>query len=192
MEVEFPAKPVDYTIVSYELVRCEVRAFKFVSVKSTIRRELFHLELQRKKSAKVAAKMQQMAQIRANNPGIEVDEDAFLSTKNIASLVSDLFIYALFYFIQWILKMIHYILKYMYPKCQTACCSQITRFRIPSGYRWQDLTLDICTSTQFQHPEQITIGLAKARWYMTRMIQRYAATCSSKLFSIQTTITKFE
>ncbi|XP_046415054.1 cilia- and flagella-associated protein 44 [Neodiprion fabricii] len=78
VEVKLPADTVDYTTVSYELVRCELRIFKFVSVKSAIRRELFHLNLLKKKAAKTAVKMKQMAQLVADNPGIEIDEEAFL------------------------------------------------------------------------------------------------------------------
>ncbi|XP_048505660.1 cilia- and flagella-associated protein 44 isoform X2 [Athalia rosae] len=78
VEVEFPTNTVDYTTVSYELVRCELRKFKFVSVKSEIRRELFRLDLEKKKAAKTAVKMQQMAQLIADNPGINIDEEAFL------------------------------------------------------------------------------------------------------------------
>ncbi|XP_023287600.1 uncharacterized protein LOC105700070 isoform X2 [Orussus abietinus] len=78
MEVELPHIPQEYTTVTYELVRCEPRFFKFKSVKSFIRREQIRSALEAKKEAKITRKRDQMERLRIDNPGIEIDEEAFL------------------------------------------------------------------------------------------------------------------
>ena len=78
-EVELPEKPQAYTTISYELVECAPKCFKFQSTKSAIQRELMRLEIEEKKEAERDARRQKMERIRAENPGIDIDEEVFLS-----------------------------------------------------------------------------------------------------------------
>ena len=80
MEVTLPNKTKTGAIVTYELKNCKPRVFKFQSVKSEIRRELIRIENEKRREARLVKKRAQMEKLKLNNPGIEIDEEAFLST----------------------------------------------------------------------------------------------------------------
>lgn len=76
-EVELPCAPQPYTIASYELVQCRPRIFKFHSVKSAIRRESIRLAREKKREEIMAKKREELVQLIAENPGIEINEEEF-------------------------------------------------------------------------------------------------------------------
>ncbi|XP_015185345.1 PREDICTED: cilia- and flagella-associated protein 44 [Polistes dominula] len=77
-EVELPQSPQSYVKISYELTHCKPAVFKFHSVKSAIRRNIIKNEIEKKKMIKVEKKREEMEKIKEANPGIEIDEEAFL------------------------------------------------------------------------------------------------------------------
>ncbi|XP_011859838.1 PREDICTED: uncharacterized protein LOC105557260 isoform X2 [Vollenhovia emeryi] len=77
VEVVLPSTPQPYTTASYELVQCRPKAFKFHSVKSAIRRELIRLQREKEKKEKIAKKRQEIEQLIAESPGLEINEEAF-------------------------------------------------------------------------------------------------------------------
>ncbi|KAI4496377.1 hypothetical protein M0804_000187 [Polistes exclamans] len=77
-EVQLPQSPQSYIKISYELTHCKPAVFKFHSVKSAIRRNIIKNEIEKKKMIKVAKKREEMEKIKEANPGIEIDEEAFL------------------------------------------------------------------------------------------------------------------
>ncbi|XP_015588735.2 uncharacterized protein LOC107264707 [Cephus cinctus] len=92
VEVTLPDVPQNYTKMSYELVRCELRIFKFQSVKSAIRRALIQAEIQKKKEEKLAKKKQALEQLRVDNPGIDIDEEAFLMDSEEEPVLPEIYI----------------------------------------------------------------------------------------------------
>lgn len=79
MEVILPSTLQPYTTASYELVQCRPKIFKFHSVKSAIRRELIRLQREKKKKEKIAKRREEIDRLIAENPGIEINEETFLS-----------------------------------------------------------------------------------------------------------------
>ncbi|KAI4492234.1 hypothetical protein M0802_009924 [Mischocyttarus mexicanus] len=77
-EVQLPLSPQSYVKISYELKHCKPAVFKFHSVKSAIRRNIIKNDIEKKKMIKVAKKREEMEKIKEANPGIEIDEEAYL------------------------------------------------------------------------------------------------------------------
>ncbi|KAK2582044.1 hypothetical protein KPH14_002749 [Odynerus spinipes] len=77
-EILLPDSPQLYVENSYELIHCKPAIFKFHSVKSSIRREIIKYDIEKKKQAKIAQKREKMEKLKVANPGIEIDEEAFL------------------------------------------------------------------------------------------------------------------
>ncbi|XP_067210276.1 cilia- and flagella-associated protein 44 isoform X2 [Linepithema humile] len=79
VEVTLPSTPQSYTTGSYELVQCQPETFKFHSTKSAIRRELIRLNREKEKEEKITRKREEMARLMAESPGMEIDEEDFLT-----------------------------------------------------------------------------------------------------------------
>ncbi|XP_053686558.1 cilia- and flagella-associated protein 44 [Sabethes cyaneus] len=78
LEVELPEEPVTYTDKSYHLKNIDIRQLTFQSVKSEIKRNIRIAEIEERKQQKRARKMKSLERIRIENPGVEIDEVAFL------------------------------------------------------------------------------------------------------------------
>lgn len=81
-EVELPNELQTYTTISYEL-KIRPKLFKFVSVKSEIRCEIVGLEIEKLKDENRDKMMKKMENYKAANPGIEIDEETFLSKSTV-------------------------------------------------------------------------------------------------------------
>ncbi|XP_062543886.1 cilia- and flagella-associated protein 44 [Armigeres subalbatus] len=78
LEVELPETPKDYTDISYHLKSIDIRQLTFQSVKSEIKRNIRVAEIEERKQQKRAKKKKSLERIREENPGVEIDENAFL------------------------------------------------------------------------------------------------------------------
>ncbi|XP_055624931.1 cilia- and flagella-associated protein 44 isoform X2 [Toxorhynchites rutilus septentrionalis] len=78
LEVALPDKPQPYTDISYHLKEINIRQLTFQSVKSEIRRNIRIAEIENKKQLKRLKKMKSLEKIRAENPAVEIDDEAFL------------------------------------------------------------------------------------------------------------------
>nr|XP_029730533.1 LOW QUALITY PROTEIN: cilia- and flagella-associated protein 44-like [Aedes albopictus] len=78
LEVELPETPTDYTNISYHLKAIDIRQLTFQSVKSEIKRNIRIAEIEERKQQKRAKKMKSLERIREENPGVEINENAFL------------------------------------------------------------------------------------------------------------------
>lgn len=78
MQVEVPTDPQEYTTVSFSL-NLEPKYKNFTTYKSQIRRDIKLKEIEEKKEKKRAKKRIEMEKIKKENPGLEIDEDVFLS-----------------------------------------------------------------------------------------------------------------
>ncbi|XP_036151277.1 cilia- and flagella-associated protein 44 [Monomorium pharaonis] len=74
VEVVLPSISQTYTTASYELIHCQPKAFKFHSVKSTIRRELIRLHREKEGKEKVAKKCKELERLITESPGLEINE----------------------------------------------------------------------------------------------------------------------
>lgn len=77
MEVELPCERVDYTSKSF-LLNLEPKYNRFTTYKSQIRRNKKIRQIEAKKAKKLKKKLKEMKKVREENPGLEIDEDAFL------------------------------------------------------------------------------------------------------------------
>ncbi|CAB0030340.1 unnamed protein product [Trichogramma brassicae] len=80
LEVRLPTEPQAYTKISYRLSELRPREFAFRSVKSAILREQARLELEANRYERRLQKIQELQDFKKNNPGMEVDEEAFLES----------------------------------------------------------------------------------------------------------------
>nr|CAD7399612.1 unnamed protein product [Timema cristinae] len=78
LELALPERQRSYTLVSFHLSHVERQQIEFHSVKSQIRREFKLLEIAKAKEKRRQKKKVELAQFRAEHPGIEVDEETFL------------------------------------------------------------------------------------------------------------------
>ncbi|XP_072743964.1 cilia- and flagella-associated protein 44 [Anoplolepis gracilipes] len=78
VEVTLPRIPQSYTIASYELVQCQLKAFKFHSVKSAIQNELMRLNREKEKEEKIAKKRKEIERLIIESPEMEINEEEFL------------------------------------------------------------------------------------------------------------------
>ncbi|XP_058463045.1 cilia- and flagella-associated protein 44 isoform X2 [Malaya genurostris] len=78
LEVELPEEPVTYTDISYHLKSVDIRQLTFQSVKSEIKRNIRIAELEDLRQKKRARKMESLERVRIENPGVDIDENAFL------------------------------------------------------------------------------------------------------------------
>lgn len=83
IEADVPEKPNSYTEVSYHLSHIPLKHFKFKSVKSMIRRNLKIKENEARKEKKKARKMKELEKLQMDNPGIDINEEAFLADSDI-------------------------------------------------------------------------------------------------------------
>ncbi|KAL7301745.1 hypothetical protein TKK_0005740 [Trichogramma kaykai] len=80
LEVRLPTEPQAYTKISYKLSELRPCEFTFRSVKSAILREQAKLELEANRYERRLQKIQELQDFKKNNPGMEVDEEAFLES----------------------------------------------------------------------------------------------------------------
>ncbi|KAK0088856.1 hypothetical protein PV325_010453 [Microctonus aethiopoides] len=92
VEIDLPDAPQSYTTVSYELINCETKIFKFHSVKSRIHRENVRLEIEENKVVMKQDLYGKMKDLEANNPSIEIDEQTFLLNVNEDPQLPDIYI----------------------------------------------------------------------------------------------------
>lgn len=76
-----PHEPVNYTKISYLLHTIKPIKNRFPTCKSLIRRRLHVQEIEKKKAEKIERKRRDMAKLKAENPGLDIDEDLFLRKK---------------------------------------------------------------------------------------------------------------
>ncbi|XP_029161342.1 cilia- and flagella-associated protein 44 isoform X2 [Nylanderia fulva] len=92
VEITLPSTLQSYTTASYELVQCQSKAFKFHSMKSTIRNELIRLNREKEKKEKIAKKREEMARLIAESPEMEINEEAFLINMEEEELLPEIYI----------------------------------------------------------------------------------------------------
>lgn len=73
-----PIKQVDYTTISYLLHTVKTIKKQFESCKSKIKQDIHIEETKQKNAAKIARKKQEMHQLIAENPGLDIDEELYL------------------------------------------------------------------------------------------------------------------
>lgn len=78
LQVVVPTEPQEYTKVSF-LLNLQQQSNKFITYKAQIRRNLKIAEIKAKKSKKVAKKREEMERLKADNPGLDIDEEVFLA-----------------------------------------------------------------------------------------------------------------
>lgn len=78
MQFKVPTEPQNYTQVSFQLDLQPI--FKnFTTYKSQIRRNIKLKEIEERKEKKRDKKRKELEKIEKKNPGLEIDEDTFLS-----------------------------------------------------------------------------------------------------------------
>lgn len=77
MQIQLPAQEQPYTGVSFKL-QLDPQCNTFTSYKSQIKRDIKLKEIEEKKAKKRAKKMEEMEKVKKENPGLEIDEEAFL------------------------------------------------------------------------------------------------------------------
>lgn len=77
IQVEALKVPQAYTTVSY-LLDLKPKENKFVTYKAQIRRDLKLKEIAERKAKKVEKKREEMEKLKAENPGLDIDEEVFL------------------------------------------------------------------------------------------------------------------
>lgn len=77
MEVQVPEVPQSYTKVSF-LLTVQPTYKNFLTYKAQIRRDIKIREIEERKAKKVEKKRKEMEKIKKENPGLEIDEEAFL------------------------------------------------------------------------------------------------------------------
>ena len=87
MEATLPSQNTTKTIVTYELVNCISRIFKFQSVKSGIRRDLVRMTNERCRALKFTCEKEQIEKEDLDNSRIEINGEAFLSETEISLFV---------------------------------------------------------------------------------------------------------
>ncbi|XP_055610904.1 cilia- and flagella-associated protein 44 isoform X2 [Uranotaenia lowii] len=78
LEAELPEEKQEYTDTSFHLYTIDIRQLTFQSVKSEIQRTKKLEEIEKKKAAKRLRKMESLERIKTENPGVQIDEEAFL------------------------------------------------------------------------------------------------------------------
>lgn len=77
LEVRLPEHKVPYTKTSYKL-KVNRNILKFRSVRSEIERESLLKEIEVKKNEKLNRKKAELEKVKAENPGLDIDEEMFL------------------------------------------------------------------------------------------------------------------
>lgn len=80
MEVELPGDRQEYTSKSFQL-NLDPKYNRFKTYKSQIRRNKKIQQIEAKKSKKLKKKLKELEKVKQENPGLEIDEDAFLGTE---------------------------------------------------------------------------------------------------------------
>jgi WD40 repeat protein len=91
LQLKAPHHPQDYTKVSY-LLKLDVQENKFVTYKAQIRRDLKIKEIEARKAKKVEKKRIDMEKLKAENPGLDIDEEVFLADSETEEELEPLFI----------------------------------------------------------------------------------------------------
>ncbi|XP_064214804.1 cilia- and flagella-associated protein 44 isoform X1 [Tribolium castaneum] len=91
VQVEVPKEPQPYTTVSY-LLDLEPKTNKFKTYKAQIRRDLKLKEIEERKAEKVAKKRVEMEKLKAENPGLDIDEEVFLADSETEEELEPLYI----------------------------------------------------------------------------------------------------
>lgn len=79
MEADLPEQPRSYTEISYRLTHIKPKILKFISTKGTIRRNEKLVAIEKRKEKKRKRKLKELEKIRKDNPGAEINEEAFLA-----------------------------------------------------------------------------------------------------------------
>lgn len=77
MQVKVPTETQNYTQVSY-LLDLQPKFKNFTTYKSQIRRNIKLKEIAERKEKKREKKRKEMEKVKKENPGLEIDEEAFL------------------------------------------------------------------------------------------------------------------
>lgn len=77
MQVQVPHEPQDYTGVSF-LLKLMPQENQFRTYKAQIRRDIKIAEIEKRKAEKLAKKMLELEKVKAENPGMTIDEEVFL------------------------------------------------------------------------------------------------------------------
>lgn len=85
-ELDLPERPRSYTEHSYKLTHIDKKTYTFKSIKSELRRQIKIEEMAKEKLNKRKRKEMALATLRAENPEIKIDEDAFLGKSNMFAL----------------------------------------------------------------------------------------------------------
>lgn len=78
IELDLPDRPRSYTEQSFKLTHIETKSYTFKSVKSEIRRQIKIEEAIKDKLIKRQKKEKALALLKAENPDIKIDEEAYL------------------------------------------------------------------------------------------------------------------
>ncbi|KAK3913166.1 Cilia- and flagella-associated protein 44 [Frankliniella fusca] len=76
----------------YKEEEASIRTLTYKSVKSQMRREGYLRKVQRRKERKIAAKRRQLEKVRLENPGLDIDEEAFLADSEPEEELEPLFV----------------------------------------------------------------------------------------------------
>lgn len=79
VEADLPESPVSYTDISYRLTHVKPRSLVFKSTKGQIIRDQKIAEMEERKDAKLEKKRNELAKIKAENPGANINEETFLA-----------------------------------------------------------------------------------------------------------------
>ncbi|XP_030750373.1 cilia- and flagella-associated protein 44 [Sitophilus oryzae] len=91
MEIQLPEEEQPYTDISFRLF-LDVQLNCFKTYKSQIKRDIKIKEIEERKAKKVAKKREHMEQVKKDNPGLEIDEEAFLADSESEEELEPLFI----------------------------------------------------------------------------------------------------
>ncbi|KAK4886372.1 hypothetical protein RN001_002643 [Aquatica leii] len=78
IQVQVPSVPQNYTTITYILKESPI-VQRFITYKAQIRRDIKIAEIEAKKSEKRERKRVEMEKIKADNPGMDIDEEIFLA-----------------------------------------------------------------------------------------------------------------
>ncbi|XP_031340937.1 cilia- and flagella-associated protein 44-like [Photinus pyralis] len=90
-QVEVPNSPQKYTTVTYKLKEVPTQK-RFITYKSQILRDILLAEIAAQKAKKVERKKVELAQLKTDNPGMDIDEELFLEDSSTEEILESLFI----------------------------------------------------------------------------------------------------
>lgn len=83
LEVDLPEAALPYTNLSYRLEHVDAKVFKFVSIKSSLRRAIYLAQAEDRKFEKKMKKVRSLEKLRKENPDIKIDEETFLGNAHV-------------------------------------------------------------------------------------------------------------